>query len=146
MTEQGVDLHVEVPPTLEHGLSRRALIGKPKFLCHALGGDIPFGNDELHPVDFRTLKEIIHEQREGFSHDALSTMVWIKHVVADFQPIKIRDGLEEPNAAHDLLCGVDDQEASVVLTPESCLVELPFERGFCRDMEGHKVAAIGNVC
>src|SRR5215813_287234 len=126
MTEQGVDLHVAVPPTCEHGLSCRALIGKPAFLCHTLGGDIPLGNDDLHPVDVRTLKEIIHEQREGFRHDALSTMVRIKHVVADFEPIKIRDGLEEPNAAYDLLGGVDDQKPSVVFTPEPCLVELPF--------------------
>ena len=130
MTEQGVELHIGVPATREHGLSCRALIGKPAFLCHPLGGDIALGNDELHPVDFRTLKEIIHEQREGFSHDALSTMVGIKHVVADFEPIKIRDGLEEPNAAHDLLLGIDNQEAPVVLTPEPGLVELPFERRF----------------
>src|SRR5215831_15760735 len=52
-----------------NGLSRRALIGQPAFLCHTLGGDIALGNDELHPVDFRTLKEIIDAQREGFRHD-----------------------------------------------------------------------------
>src|SRR5215831_15660419 len=73
-------------------------------------------------------------------------MVGIEHDVANFQSIKIRDGLEEPYAAHDLLGGIDNEAPSVVVIPEPGLVELPFERGFCRDMEGDKVAAIGNVC
>ena len=59
MPEEGVDFHIAVPATCEHGLSRCALIGKPAFLRHPLGGDIPLSNDELHPVDVRTLKEII---------------------------------------------------------------------------------------
>src|SRR2546422_11766479 len=130
MTEQGIDPHVTMPPTCEHGLSRCGLIGKPAFLCHSLRRDIPLSNDELYPVDFCTLKEIIHEQREGFSHDALSTMVWLKHVVADFQSIKIRDGLEEPNTPHNFIRCVDNEEAPVVLTPKTCLMKLPVERGF----------------
>src|SRR5437870_10852181 len=107
-----------MPATLEHGLSRRTLIGKPAFLRHTLGGNIALGNDELHPVDCRTLKEIIDAQREGFGHDTLAPLVRIKHRVADFKSIKIRDGLEKINPAHDLLCRVDDQEPSVVFTPE----------------------------
>ena len=55
MAEQRIQLHVLVPPTCEHGLSRRALIGKTAFLCHALGRNIPLGNDELHPMNFGAL-------------------------------------------------------------------------------------------
>src|SRR5215470_7254001 len=110
-----------MPTTREHGLSRRALIGKPAFLCHTLGGNIALGNDELHSVNFRPLKEIINAEREGFGHDTLATLLGIKHRVADFQSIKIRDGLEEPNTAHYLIRWVDNEEPSVVFTPEPCL-------------------------
>src|SRR5438093_5769435 len=92
--------------------------------------DIPLGNDELHPVDFRTLKEIIDAQREGFGHDALATLVRIKHRIANFESIKIRDGLEEIHTPHHLLRCVDNEEAPRVLTPKTCLMKLPFERGF----------------
>jgi hypothetical protein len=130
MPQQGIDLHVTVPPTCEHGLSRYALIGKPAFLRHTLRRDIALGNDELHPMNFGTLKQVIGAERQGFGHDTLATLLGIKHRVADFQSIKIRDGLEEPNTAHYLIRWVDNEEPSVVFTPEPCLVKLPFERGF----------------
>src|SRR5262245_48648448 len=117
-----------MPSTCEHGLSRRALIGKTAFLCHTLGGNIALGNDELYSVNFSTLKEIIDAEREGFGHDALAALVRIKHRVADFQSIKIRDGLGEPNTPHNLIRCVDDEEAPVVLTPKTCLMKPPFER------------------
>ena len=49
---------------------------------------------------------------------------------ANFQSIKIRDRLEEPNTTHNLIRCVDNEEAPIVLTPKTCLMKLPFERGF----------------
>jgi hypothetical protein len=46
MAEQRIQLHVVVPPTCEHGLSRHALISEAAFLRHTLGGDISFGNNK----------------------------------------------------------------------------------------------------
>jgi hypothetical protein len=50
-----------VYPTLEHRLSGRTLIGEAAFLRDFLGRDIAIGDDELHPMNFRALKEVIRK-------------------------------------------------------------------------------------
>ena len=61
ISEQRIELHIPVHPTLEHRLSGRALIGETAFLRHPFRRAIPIGDDKLHPVNFRALQEVIRE-------------------------------------------------------------------------------------
>lgn len=77
--------------------------------------------------------------------EALATLLTVKQVVADFESIEIRDGLETPNTAHDFILWGDHEQAPILLIPETGVVELPFEHRFRRELQGNKVAAIGNI-